>query len=140
MSMEGQKLDDYKDKIIYKEESYKIIGVCMEVHKKLGPGFLERVYCEALEIEFKKAGIPYIREKKLPVYYDNKLMKAYYRADFVYYDKIILEVKAAKMLVEAHIKQTLNNTVSTNFNLGLLVNFGTRSLTYKRLVNTNTRF
>ncbi len=123
-------------KIIYKEESYKIIGACMEVHKKLGPGFLEKVYCEALEIEFNKADIPYIREKKLPIYYDNQLMKSYYKADFVCFDKIILEIKAAKVLVEAHIQQTLNNTVSTKFSLGLLVNFGEQSLKYKRLVNS----
>lgn len=108
----------------------------MEAHKKLGSGFLEKVYCEALEIEFKKLDIPYIREKKLPIYYDNQLMKSFYKADFVCYDKIILEVKAAKVLIEAHVRQTLNNTVSTNFQLGLLVNFGTTSLTYKRLVNT----
>jgi GxxExxY protein len=127
------------DKIIYKEESYKIIGACMKVHKKLGPGFLEKVYCEALEIEFKKAEIPYMREKKLPIYYDNQLMKTYYKADFVCYDKIILEVKAAKILIEAHVQQTLSNTVSTKFSLGLLVNFGTQSLTYKRLVNSNSR-
>lgn len=63
-------------------------------------------------------------------------MKSYYKADFVCYDKIILEVKAAKVLVEAHIQQTLNNTVSTKFNLGLLVNFGEQSLKYKRLVNS----
>lgn len=127
------------DKIIYKEESYKIIGACMEVHKKLGPGFLEKVYCEALEIEFNKAGIPYTREKKLPIYYDGKLMKTYYKADFVCYDKIILEIKSAKILIENHSQQTLNNTVSTKFQLGILINFGAQSLTYKRLVNTNSR-
>lgn len=100
--------------IIYKKESYKIIGACMEVHKKLGPGFLEKVHCEAFEIEFEKAEISYVREQKLPIYYNNQLMKAYYKADFVCYDKIILEVKAAKILVKAHFQQTLNNKCQPN--------------------------
>ena len=107
----------------------------MEVHKKLGSGFLESVYSEALEIEFKDAGIPYEKEKKLPVFYDNKPLKKYFRADFVCYNSIILELKATKYSVEADRKQTLNNVKATNFKLGILVNFGTSSLTYKRIVN-----
>jgi GxxExxY protein len=121
--------------IIYKQESYKIIGACMEVHKKLGPGFLESVYSEALEIEFKNAGIPYEKEKKLPVLYDEKPLKKYFRADFVCYDTIIVELKAIKYTIEADRQQTLNNVKATNFRLGILVNFGTQSLTYKRIVN-----
>lgn len=120
--------------IIYKDESYAIIGACMEVHKKLGAGFLESVYAEALEIEFKKRNIPFEKEKKLPVYYDDIPLKKYFKADFVCYDKIILELKSAKMIVNNHIRQTLNNVVSTKFRLGILINFGTPSLTYKRVV------
>jgi len=121
--------------IIYKEESFKIIGACMEVHKKLGPGFLESVYSEALEIEFKNAGIPYEKEKKLPVLYDNKPLNKYFRADYICYDKIIVELKATNYTVEANKKQTLNNVNATNFKLGLLINFGMPSLKYYRLVN-----
>ena len=121
--------------IIYKEESYKIIGACMEVHKKLGAGFLESVYSEALEIEFKNVGIPYEREKKLPVYYNDKPLKKYFRADYVCYNSIIVELKAIKYSTDADRKQTLNNVKATNFKLGLLINFGTPSLTYKRVVN-----
>jgi GxxExxY protein len=121
--------------ILYKEESYKIVGACMEVHKKLGPGFLESVYSEALEIEFQNAGIPYEKEKKLPVLYENKPMKKYFRADYICYDSIIIELKSSKYLIEADYKQTLNNIKATNYKLGLLINFGTPSLTYKRLVN-----
>jgi len=69
--------------ILYKNESYKIIGACIEVHKKLGSGFLESVNAEALELEFKKADIAFEREKKLPVYYDNQPLKKYFKADFV---------------------------------------------------------
>lgn len=121
--------------ILYKEESYKIIGACMIVHQKLGAGFLESVYSEALEIEFITAGIPYQKEKKLPVLYENKPLKKYFRADFICYDTIVIELKSSKYLVEADYKQTLNNIKATNYKLGLLINFGTPSLTYKRLVN-----
>lgn len=121
--------------ILFKEESYKIIGACMEVHKKLGSGFLESVYSEALEIEFKKVDIPYEREKKLPVFYDDQPLKKYFKADFVCHDAIIIELKATKFLIDADHKQTINNVKATRFKLGLLVNFGTTSLIYKRIVN-----
>ncbi len=121
--------------ILYKEESYKIIGACIEVHKKLGAGFLESVYAEALQLEFKKVSIPYEREKKLPVFYDDQLLKKYFKADFVCFNEIIIELKATKFLIEADHKQTVNNVKATRFKLGILVNFGTPSLTYKRIVN-----
>ena len=107
----------------------------MDVHKKLGPGFLESVYAEALELEFKKAEIPYEREKKLQVYYEDQFLKKYFIADFVCYDLIILEIKATNYNTEAFKQQTLNNVKATKFRLGLLVNFGTPSLTYYRVVN-----
>ena len=107
----------------------------MEVHKKLGSGFLESVYSEALEIEFKTAGILYEMEKKLPVFYDEQPLKKYFKADFVCYNSIIIELKATKFLIEADLRQTINNVKATKFKLGLLINFGTPSLTYKRIVN-----
>ena len=107
----------------------------MEVHKKLGSGFLESVYSEDLELEFKKADIPYDKEKKLQVYYEDKPLNKYFRADCACYDAIILELKATKFLVDADRQQTLNNLKATKFKLGLLINFGTPSLTYKRIVN-----
>jgi len=121
--------------ILYKNESYKIIGACMEVHKKLGSGFLESVYAEALELEFKKADISFEREKKLPVYYDNQPLKKYFKADFVCFNSIIIEMKATKFLIEADLRQTINNVKATHYKLGLLINFGTPSLSYKRIVN-----
>jgi len=107
----------------------------MEVHKKLGPGFLESVYSEALEIEFNNACIPYEKEKKLPVLYDDKPLNKYFRADYICFNKIIVELKATNYTVEANKKQTLNNVKATNFKLGLLINFGMPSLKYYRLVN-----
>lgn len=121
--------------ILFKVESYSIIGACMEVHKKLGSGFLESVYAEALELEFKKVNIPYEREKKLPVFYDDQPLKKYFKADYVCFDSIILELKSTKYLIDADRQQTLNNVKTTKFKLGLLINFGTTSLTYKRIVN-----
>ena len=121
--------------ILFKNESYLIIGACMEVHKKLGSGFLESVYSEALELEFRKADIPFEHEKNLPVFYDDQPLKKYFKADFVCFNSIIIELKATKYLIDADRQQTLNNVKATKFKLGLLINFGTPSLTYKRIVN-----
>jgi GxxExxY protein len=121
--------------ILYKNESYKIIGACMAVHGKLGPGFLESVYSEALEIEFQNAGIPYEKEKKLPVFYDDIKLKKYFRADYVCYNSIIIELKATNYTIKSDRDQTLNNVKATKFKLGLLINFGMPSLKYYRLVN-----
>jgi GxxExxY protein len=121
--------------IQYKEESYKIIGACMKVHKLLGPGFLESVYAQALKREFKQQSVPFEREKKLHVFYEGKQLNKYFRADFVCYNTIIIELKAKAYMVDADKQQTLNNVKATNSKLGLLVNFGMPSLFYKRFVN-----
>ncbi|MFA9192300.1 GxxExxY protein [Flavobacterium sp. FZUC8N2.13] len=121
--------------ILYKhEEYYKIIGLCMEVHKVLGCGLLEAVYKEALEIEFKNHGIPYEREKEFKIYYKETLLKKKFYADFVVYNDIILEVKATKVIIDENIVQTLNYLAITKYKLGIIVNFGPKSLQQKRLV------
>ena len=122
--------------LIYKEESYKIIGLCMEVHKVLGKGFSEAVYKDALEIELKRASIHYEREKLYDIIYKGEILRHKYCADFVIFDKIILEAKSAKGIIEEHIKQTLNYVKAADINLGLIVNFGEDSLKYKRIVLT----
>ena len=108
----------------------------MKVHQALGPGFLESVYAEALQIELNKAEIPNERETKLSVWYEGKLLNKYFRADFVCYNSIILELKATKFLIEADYRQTLNNIKATNFQLGILINFGEPSLKYRRIINS----
>jgi len=120
--------------IIYKEESYKIIGCCMEVHKELGKGFNEVVYKDALEIEFQINNIPYTREKSYNIEYKGRILRRKYNPDFVVYDKIILEAKVIENLTSSHLKQTLNYLAVSKFKLGLLVNFGEDSLKYKRIV------
>ena len=110
--------------IVYKEESYKIIGAAFKVYNNLGHGFLEAVYQEALEIEFERQGIPYEREKELSIIYDGVQLKQTYKADFVCYGKIIVELKAVSELVDAHRSQIYNYLHATGYRLGLLLNFG----------------
>ena len=121
-------------KLIYKEESYEIIGKCMEVHKNLGSGFLEIVYKDALEYEFKNAEIPYEREKEYIVIYKGMILPHKFYADFVVFDKIILEVKGISGITDEHIAQTINYLKVSGNKLGLIVNFGELSLKYKRVV------
>ena len=121
--------------IILKDESYNIIGACMAVHRELGCGFLEAVYQEALEEEFKLRNIPYIREQLLTITYKGKLLNKKYQADFVCYDNIIVELKALSELNSTHQSQLINYLKASNIKLGLLVNFGQRSLETKRVVN-----
>lgn len=122
------------EEYILKEETYKIIGACMEVHKTLGNGFLEAVYQEALEQEFKLQNIPYEREKQISISYKNKLLNKHYYADFICYDQIILELKALSSLTSDHEAQIINYLKATGYKIGLLVNFGARSLQYKRKI------
>jgi GxxExxY protein len=110
--------------IVHKEESYKIIGAAFKVYNTLGHGFLEAVYQEALEIEFQHQNIPYEREKELKIQYDGLELKQTYKADFVCFDKIIVELKAVSALDDAHRSQVYNYLHATGYNLGLLLNFG----------------
>ncbi len=119
--------------LIYKEENYKIIGICMEVHRNLGKGFLEIVYKDALEYEFKKNNIPYDRERAYEISYKEIMLPHKYFADFLVYEKIILEVKAVNGIIDEFIKQTLNYLASSKCKLGIIVNFGEDSLKYKRI-------
>jgi GxxExxY protein len=118
----------------YQEESYKIIGICMEVHRILGKGFLEIVYKDALEYEFKLQNIPYEREKKYEIEYKDTILPHYFHADFVVFDKIILEVKAQQGIVKNHIKWVINYLAASKCKLGLIVNFGEDSLITKRVI------
>ena len=120
--------------LIKEEETYNIIGACFEVHKQLGNGFLEAVYQEALEEEFKLRKIPYQREKQMNLYYKGKKLKKYYVADFICYDDVIVELKAIKELTNDNQAQVLNYLNATGYKVGLLINFGTKSLQRKRLV------
>lgn len=121
--------------IIHKEESYKIVGSAFNVYNTLGHGFLEAVYQEALEIEFQRQGIPYEREKELKIQYNGVELKQTYKADFVCFDKIIVELKAVSAIDDAHRSQVYNYLHATGHKLGLLLNFGyPDELEYERIV------
>ena len=110
--------------IIRKEDSYKIVGAAMEVYNQLGHGFLEAVYQEALEREFKSRDIPYEREKELIISYKGEPLEQTYKADFICYEDIIVELKAVSMLQDSHRSQVYNYLRATKNKLGLLINFG----------------
>lgn len=109
----------------------------MKVHAELGCGFLESVYQEALEKQFIKDGIPYIKEKLLKIHFAGENLKKTFRADFVCFDEIIVELKAQPFIHNDNLKQTTNYLNATKFKLGIVVNFGAKSLEYKRVLNSN---
>ncbi len=119
--------------LLYKELSYEVVGAAMEVHRTLGPGFLEDVYQRALEHELTLRGIPFEAHTHLHVMYKGALVGEY-ETDLVVDGKIILELKAVSTLIKAHEAQTLNYLAATGLRLAILINFGSRSLQHKRLV------
>lgn len=122
--------------LLYEDETYKIIGACMNVHKALGPGFLESVYQEALEKEFIRLNIPYIRHKKLRIVFNGEFLNKFFVADLVCFDVIIVELKASTYLTKIDSDQTINYLNTTNLCVGLLVNFGEPSLKWKRFISS----
>lgn len=123
------------DELLYKDECFDIIGACYEVHKELGSGFLEQVYQEALEIEFRNKNIPFKREQELEINYKGVILEKKYIADFVCFEKIIVELKSVEKINLFHQSQVINYLKATGFKLGILVNFGNSKLEYKRIVN-----
>lgn len=120
--------------IIFKDESYKLIGICMEIHTELGMGFKENVYKDALEIEFRSNTIPYCREKQFKIEYKGIVLPHKYFADFIVYDQIILEVKSSAFIVNNFVAQTINYLKASGLKLGIIANFGEKSFTHKRIV------
>jgi len=130
-----------KAEIVFKEESYKITGACLEVYREKGCGFLEVVYQECVEIELGLQGIPFVAQKPLALDYKGTPLRGRYEPDFVCYDKIILEIKSVKALVNEHRAQVQNYLKATGFQLGLLVNFGHYpKLEVERVVSTRGRY
>ena len=120
--------------LISKEESFRIVGHCMEVHRELGKGHDEAVYKDALEFEFGLDQIPFAREKEYRIRYKTVILPHRYFADFVVFDRILFEAKAVERLNNSHVKQVLNYLAASRLKLGLLVNFGEDSLSLKRVV------
>lgn len=124
-------VDDLRQRV---PQTYAIIGACMAVHNELGHGFLEAVYQEALAIEFAQRGIPYFRERPMTITYAGQQLATRYDADFLCYDSVILETKAVRELIPAHEAPTIHYLKATRSERGLLVNFGSPRLQYKRFV------
>ena len=127
------KIRNMDNEILYKEESYKIIGAAMEVHKVIGCGFTEPIYQEALEREFELRDLPFEREKTFRVTYKGVLLDKEFCADFVCFDEIIVELKAVTDFTDEHYAQVYNYLKASGMALGLLINFGKKSLEYKRI-------
>ena len=117
------------------ERTYKIIGAAMEVHKELGCGFLEAVYQEALGREFIIQGIPFKSQPVVRIFYKGNPLDKTYQSDFVCYDEVIVEIKAISGLTGLEESQLINYLKATGIKLGLLINFGTKSLEHRRLVH-----
>ena len=120
--------------ILFKEESYKIIGCCLEVYNELGCGFREIIYKDALDIEFRRRGIPFIREKAFKISYKGLILPRTYDADFLMYDKIILEVKSARSMIAEFLYQTKNYLKAGECRLGIIANFGETSFHSHRVL------
>ncbi|WP_302422951.1 GxxExxY protein [uncultured Prevotella sp.] len=120
--------------LFYRDESYNIRGALFAVHNELGCGYLERVYQDALEVEFRLRNIPYEREKSIQVVYKGEPLGEPYRADFVCYGKVIVELKAVSEILGVHRAQVIHYLKATKMKLGFLVNFGEESLNIERIV------
>ncbi len=110
--------------LLFRDEVYAIIGAAMEVYNQLGPGFLEAVYQEALEIELRECGVPFLSQKELSIFYKGRLLKKTYISDLICYEKIVVELKALDRLTGRETAQLLNYLKATGLHLGLLINFG----------------
>jgi GxxExxY protein len=127
------------DELLYRDEVYCIVGACMSVHKDKGNGFVEPVYQDALEIELELSGIPFDAQRNYQIHYRNRPLKHSYTPDLLCFDKIIVELKAAKALTDEHRAQLLNYLKVTALPLGLLVNFGSYPrLEWERIILTQS--
>jgi GxxExxY protein len=126
-------MDSNKEKILYKDLSYKIVGLAMEVHRKLGYGFLEKVYGNAMMVLLRQQGIHAKQQAPITVYFNGEVVGDYY-ADILVEDKIILELKAIEKIADAHRAQTLNYLKATGLQLAIILNFGKERLEYERFV------
>ncbi len=127
---------EQENSFIYKKETYQIIGAAMDVPNHLGTGFLEAVYQEALEIEFADRNIPFDAQKDISISYKNRRLSKQYIADFLCYKKIIVEIKAIKKVTEIEEAQLINYLNATGLQVGLLINFGSTRLEWKRYART----
>ena len=126
-------MDTNENTVLYKTLSYNIVGIAMRVHSKLGYGFLEKVYENALMVLFRREGIEAKQQGPITVYFEEEIVGSYY-ADILIEDKVILEIKSVEHIIDAHIAQTLNYLKATGLHLAIILNFSKEKLEYKRIV------
>ena len=124
----------FMSEILYREDTHRLIGLCMEIHRELGKGHDEVLYKDALVVELSRANVPFAREQKFEVKYKDVILPHFYFADFVVEGKILFEAKAVERLADPHVKQVLNYLAASKLHVGLLVNFGGDSLEWKRVI------
>lgn len=128
------------DELLFKDETYAILGAAMEVYNHLGPGFLEAVYQEAMEIELTSCDIPFVPQPELSISHKGRVLKKYYVADFLIFDNIIVELKAISVMTGVDESQLHNELKATSYPVGLLINFGSpKKLQWIRRANTKHR-
>ena len=120
--------------LLFKDETYEIIGACMKIHSALGFGYIEAIYQDALDVELINRKIDFVKEKKYEVVYEGITLKHHFIADFVVFENIIVELKSSKEIVNPFIAQTINYLKASGLKVGLIINFGTPSLQTKRIV------
>src|SRR5438132_7465202 len=122
------------NELVCKKEVFQLVGLCMEVHRELGKGHDEVIHKDALVVELSRAGIPFSREKNYEITYKGFILPHSNRADFVVWNKILFEAKAVEKLTDSHVKQVLNYLAASKLRVGLLVNFGSDTLEWKRVI------
>ncbi|MFM1748766.1 MAG: hypothetical protein RLZZ188_2432 [Verrucomicrobiota bacterium] len=128
------------DDLIFRDEAYRIVGACLAVHQDKGNGYVEPVYQDCLEIELAARGIPFDPQRSYPIHYRGQQLRHCYVPDLVCFDQIVVELKAAKALLDEHRAQVLNYLKVTGLQLGLLVNFGSHPrLEWERIVLTTKK-
>lgn len=121
--------------LLYRNESYQLIGLCMKIHTKLGRGFKEVVYKDAMEVEMRNRGnIPYEREKSFRIEYEGVILPHHFIADYIVFDSIILEIKAVPQIYSESFRQTLNYLKASRVKLGIVINFGADKLEFQRVI------
>src|SRR5260370_42368895 len=122
------------DELLFREEVFQLVGFCMEIHRELGKGHDEIIYKDALVVELSRTGIPFVRERNYEITYKGVILPHYYYADFVVWDKILLEAKAVEKLTDSHIKQLFNYLAASKLRVALLVDFGGDVLEGNRVI------
>lgn len=120
------------------ERTHAVLGAAFEVHGLLGPGFLEAVYCQALALEFDERHIPYRREAPFSIEYKGHMLDASYRVDFLCFDSVVVEIKAIPSVGALEKAQVINYLKASGLEVGLLLNFGARSLQYERIARSKS--